>query len=461
MADETPVYLEEYTRLHPADLADELQRMEVPEARRILQELPNEQSADALAELERDVVLKLLEQFPRNQLIPILNHLDADDAADLLGELPAPEQHKLLNKMDAPQSEAAKELLSYPEDSAGGIMSDRFIALRAGQSVSTSQKELRKIEDHQSDDINYLYVTDTKDKLVGIVSLRDLVFAPPRSKVKDVMDAKVEFVRATDDQEEVVRKFEHYHYLGLPVIDEHGTLLGAIRSDDVLTIALEEATEDMQKMVGLSGEERTLTPWGESFRRRLPWLLINLLTACLAGAVVGVFEGTIAELAIIAIFLPIIAGQGGNAGMQTTTVIIRDMALGELSPGDGRKALAKELALGLFNGLAIGVVVGVLGLLVGQIFAGIEVPGDAPGDTVNKFTQAPWKLGVVVGLAMMLNQITAALFGVLIPYGLQFLKLDPALASSILITTVTDVAGFFYLLVLASWMLLGHIPGIA
>jgi len=454
MSEETPVYLEEYASMHPADLADRLQRMDMPEARHILQELPLPQAADALAELEDDVVQQLLENFPNEKLVPLLNELDADEAADLLGELPATDQHRLLGKMESEQSEAAKELLSYPEDSAGGIMHDRFISLRAGQSVSVAQKDLRKLEDPAPEDINYLYVTDPKEKLVGIVSLRDLVFAPPRSKVKDVMDAEVEFVRVDDDQEEVVRRFEHYHYLGLPVLDEHGTLMGVIKSDDVLSVAVEEATEDMQKMVGLSGEERTLTPWGQSFRRRLPWLLINLLTACLAGAVVGIFEGTIAQLAILAIFLPIIAGQGGNAGMQTTTVIIRDMALGELSPGDGRKALVKELVLGLFNGLAIGMVVGILGLVVGQFFAGIEAL-DAGGNMVAKFTQEPWKLGVVVGAAMMLNQVTAALFGVLIPYGLKFFRLDPALASSILITTVTDVAGFFYLLMLASWILLG------
>ena len=454
MSEETPVYLEEYASMHPADLADRLQRMEMPEARHILQELPLPQAADALAELEDDVVQQLLDNFPNEKLVPLLNELDADEAADLLGELPATDQHRLLGKMESEQSEAAKELLSYPEDSAGGIMNDRFISLRAGQSVSVAQKDLRKLEDPAPEDINYLYVTDTKEKLVGIVSLRDLVFAPPRSKVKDVMDAEVEFVRVDDDQEEVVRRFEHYHYLGLPVLDEHGTLMGVIKSDDVLSVAVEEATEDMQKMVGLSGEERTLTPWRQSFRRRLPWLLINLLTACLAGAVVGIFEGTIAQFAILAIFLPIIAGQGGNAGMQTTTVIIRDMALGELSPGDGRKALVKELVLGLFNGLAIGMVGGFVGLVVGQFFAGIEAP-DAAGNMVAKFTQEPWKLGAVVGAAMMLNQITAALFGVLIPYGLKFFRLDPALASSILITTVTDVAGFFYLLMLASWILLG------
>ncbi len=440
MAEETPVYLNEFASMHPADLADRLQRMDLPDARRILQELPVEQSADALAELERDVVINLLEQFPRDKLIPLLNELDADEAADLLGDLPATEQHKLLRKMDPPQSEAAKELLSYPEDSAGGIMSDRFISLRENQSVSTTQKELRKLEETQPTDINYLYVTDSKEKLVGIVSLRDLVFAPPRSKVRDVMSKDVEFVRDTDDQEEVVRRFEHYHYLGLPVLDEHGLLVGAIRSDDVLSVALEEATEDMQKMVGLSGEERTLTPWGESFKRRLPWLFFNLLTACLAATVVLYYEETVAKYAVLAAFLAIIAGQGGNAGMQTTTVIIRDMALGELSPGDGRRALFKELGLGLINGIIIGSVVGVLGFLASfYLFP--------------SFKDEAHTIGVIVGSAMVFNKLAAALFGVLIPYSLKFFRQDPALASSILITTVTDVGGFFFLLMLATWVL--------
>ena len=191
----------------------------------------------------------------------------------------------------------------------------------------------------------------------------------------------------------------------------------------------------------LSGEERALTPWKQSFGRRLPWLCINLITACLAGAVVGIFEGTIEELAVLAIFLPIIAGQGGNAGMQTVTVIIRDMALGELSPGDGRKALLKELLLSLLIGLIIGLIVGIGGYLMAPHFLAPEK------------AQMAWVLGLVVGAAMVLNLFIAALFGVLIPFALKFLRLDPALASSILITTVTDVAGFFFLLALANWLL--------
>ena len=204
--------------------------------------------------------------------------------------------------------------------------------------------------------------------------------------------------------------------------------MGVLRANDVIEVAQDEATEDMQLMVGLSGEERALTPWHRSIRSRLPWLCVNLGTAFLAAAVVGIFESTIARWTVLAIFLPIVAGQGGNAGAQTLTVIIRDLALGELSPGDGRKALMKELVLGAANGLAIGLIVGV----VSYIWKGQAI------------------LGLVVGVAMLLNMVAAALSGVLIPFGLKAMKIDPALASSIFLTTVTDVAGFFFFLGLAT-----------
>jgi len=314
--------------------------------------------------------------------------------------------------------------------------------LRSHHTVGEAQRRIRRKHREQSPtDINYLFVTDKDEKLVGIVSIRDLIFSDDEVKIADLMNREVKYVRVSDDQEEVVRRFEKYHFLGLPVLEEEGKLVGVIRSDDALTVAIEEQTEDMQKMVGLSGEERALTPWKQSFGKRLPWLCINLLTACLAGAVVGFFEGTIEQFAVLAIFLPIIAGQGGNAGMQTVTVIIRDMALGELSPGDGRKALFKELLLGLLIGLIIGMIVGAGGYLIGPMFM------DKP--------EHGWILGVVVASAMVLNLIVAALFGVLIPFALKFFRLDPALASSILITTVTDVAGFFFLLALAKWLLVG------
>ena len=443
MADTTPIYLEEFKALHAADLADRLQRMPVDEARNILSELPVKYASDALTELEDDVLVTLLEDFPQAKLVPLLNEMYAEEAADVLGEMEETDRARLLRKMGAKEAKAAKELLKYPEDTAGGIMSDRFVTLRSHQTVAEGHRRIRrKHREQQPTDINYLFVTDQRQKLVGVVSIRDLIFSDDEVKVSDIMDREVKYVRVTDAQEEVVRRFERYHFLGLPVLDEEGKMAGIIRGDDVLSVAIEEQTEDMQKMVGLSGEERTLTPWTTSFKRRLPWLCVNLVTACLAGAVVGVYGVTIEKFVILAVFLPIIASQGGNAGMQTVTVIVRDMALGELSPGDGRKALFKELLLGLLIGTIIGLIVGVVGYLIAPEFG---IPVDIS-----------WILGLVVGTAMVLNLLAAALFGVLIPFALKFFRLDPALGSSILITTVTDVAGFFFLLALAKWILVSE-----
>jgi len=308
-------------------------------------------------------------------------------------------------------------------------MSNRFIALREDMTVEQVRELLRaRAQEERHEDIAYLYVTDAQQRLVGIVGLRDLVFRRAERRMTEIMNRDVKFVRADADQEALARQFEHYHYLGLPVLDAEGRLVGVVKASDAIEVARKEATEDMQLMVGLSGEERVLTPWPHSVKRRLPWLYVNLATAFLAAFVIGLFEDTIAKWTALAIFLPIIAGQGGNAGMQTLTVIIRDLALGELAPGDGRRALIKEIILGLINGLAVGLVVGLIGW----------------------WWQGSLTLGLVAGAAMLLNQLAAAASGVLIPLGLKAFRLDPALASSIFLTTVTDVAGFFFFLGLAA-----------
>jgi len=299
--------------------------------------------------------------------------------------------------------------------------------LRGDMTIDQGRELLRPpAREERAEDVAYLYVTDAAQRLVGIVSLRDLVFRRPERLLSEIMNRDVKFVRAEDDQEKTAQQFEHYHYLGLPVLDKEGRLVGVVKASDALEVAQAEATEDMQLMVGLSGEERALTPWQTAVGHRLPWLYINLATAFLAAFVVSLFQGTIAKWTALAVFLPVIAGQGGNAGMQTLTVIVRDLALGEISSGDGRRALAKELMLGLINGLAIGLAVGLVGWLWG--------------------TPA---LGLVAFAAMVLNQLSAAFAGVAIPFSLKALKVDPALASSIFVTTVTDVAGFFFFLGLA------------
>jgi magnesium transporter len=420
--------IEEYQQIHPADLADRLQRLPVEEARDILIRLPRPTAAAAISELEHEKSSELLSGFSPERVTEFLQAMPANEAADVAADLSDEQREEALAHLPPEKSAKVNALLRHRENTAGGIMSDRFIALRADQTIQECQEILRARAEIETPDVSYLYVTDTHQKLLGVISLRDLVFRKPERRVEEIMNRSAAFIRVDADQEEIARQFEHYHYLGLPVLDHEGRLVGVVRANDVIEVAQHEATEDMQLMVGLSGEERALTPWKKSIRSRLPWLLVNLGTAFLAAAVVGFFENTIAQWTVLAIFLPIVAGQGGNAGAQTLTVIIRDLALGEISPGDGRKALKKELLLGLANGLAIGFVVGV----VGYIWKGQAI------------------LGVVVGAAMLLNMIAAALSGVLIPFGLRAAKIDPALASSIFVTTVTDVAGFFFFLGLAT-----------
>jgi len=429
MNNTTPVILEEFLKLHAADLADRLQRLDVDEARALLRQLPADKAAAALAEVEEERLLDLSGAFDATQLAEILQSVAPDDAVDLLQHLAPVMRRDALSKLPAAAADGLRVLLRYPEDSAGGVMSNRFISLREDMTVEQVRELLRaRAQEERTEDIAYLYVADAEQRLVGIVSLRDLVFRRAERRMSEIMNRDVKFVRADADQEELARQFEHYHYLGLPVLDAEGRLVGVVKSNDALEVASKEATEDMQLMVGLSGEERALTPWQHSIRSRLPWLYVNLGTAFLAAFVVGLFEDTIAKWTALAIFLPIVAGQGGNAGMQTLTVIIRDMALGELAPGDGRRALTKEIILGLLNGLAIGLAVG----LIGWWWKGSPM------------------LGLVAGAAMLLNQLAAAVSGVLIPLGLKSLRLDPALASSIFLTTVTDVAGFFFFLGLAT-----------
>src|SRR5688572_4554352 len=414
--------------LHPADIADRLQRLPVDEALAALRQLSKADAAAVLAELDEEVRPRLIEGLSSPELAGIITQLDHHAAADVVSELPEERRPEVMAGLPTEEKAKVDTLLIHPPDTAGGIMSDQFIRLRTNQTVEECLALLQGRADESEGGISYLYVTDDAGRLVGIVSMRDLVFRGRQRTIGDIMNTEVKHVSVDDDQEKIAQLFEHYHYLALPVLDREGRLVGIVSARQVMDVMQEEATEDMQLMVGLSGEERALTPWQTSIKGRLPWLCINLATAFLAAAVVGVFEGTIAKWTALAVFLPIVAGQGGNAGVQTLTVIIREMALGEMTIGDGRKALIKEVILGVLNGIAIGVLVGVIGW----------------------FWKGSILLGVVVGVAMLLNMVAAALSGVLVPYTLKAMRIDPALASSIMVTTVTDVAGFFFFLGLAA-----------
>jgi magnesium transporter len=411
---------------HPADVADHLERLSVEEASKVLHQLPPTRAAQVLGEVEADQRKHLVAELSTAQLSEVVKQMPHNQAADLLADVPDAQRAEILASL--PGRSQVVELLRYPEDSAGGIMSDRFITLNADQTVGEALRKLHGFADRETaQSITYLYVTDAEKRLVGVVPLRELVFRRPERYVREIMSSEVKHVWVDDDQETIARMFQHYHYLAVPVLDRDRRLVGIVSASQVIEVLRSEATEDMQLMVGLSGEERARTPWRVSFPKRLQWLSINLVTAFLAGGVVGLFEGTIAKWTALAIFLPIVAGQGGNAGIQTLTVIIREMALGEMDKGDGWRALGKETLLGLLNGIAIGILVGIAGY----------------------FWKGSIALGVIVGVAMLLNMLAAALAGVLVPFTLRAFRIDPALASGILVTTVTDVAGFLFFLGLA------------
>jgi magnesium transporter len=421
--------MKEDQKVHPADVADQLERLSAEEAHQELLELPKREGAAVLAELEKETWPSVLEKLQPTQIANLLRELPHNDAADVISFLSPESRTEVLSQLPIADREQVTNMLSYPPQSAGGIMSDRFIALREEMTIEAAQAMLRaRGEIVGQDQIAYLYVVNSRGILSGIISIHDLVFRQPKTRIGDILKPDVKHVWVDDDQEKIGQLFDHYHFMALPVLERDGRLVGIVQANQALEVLRQEATEDMQLMVGLSGEERTRTPIRQSIKRRLPWLCINLATAFLAAAVVGLFEETIAAWTALAIFLPIVAGQGGNAGAQTLTIIIRDMALGEISPGEGRTALFKECWLGLVHGIVIGLIVGIAGYI--------------------------WKgsflLGGVVAIAMVLNMVAAGLAGVLVPFTLRALKIDPALASTIILTTVTDVAGFFFFLGLAA-----------
>jgi len=406
----------------PADVAE------------VLSELSDEQATKLIHRLflRHAAAEPLGAKLDRAEASEILSRMDPDDAVDLLLELPEEVQRELLSRLSRKDAQVLTDLLSYPPDTAGGLMSPEVVPLSLSMTVQEAIDLLRRRQE-EAETVYYAYAVDDEGRLQGVLSLRDMALAPPGKELRDLVIRDAVTVPVDADVEEVARLFDKYDYFALPVVDSEGKLLGVITVDDVIDVMREEATEDIYRAQSVPLEDRVGTPWYESLRLRLPWLSFNLLTAFLAAAVVGAFESTIARVAALAIFMPIIAGQGGNAGMQTVTIVTRGIALGEVPKGEGWGLLFKEVLLGLLNGIVIGAVVGLVAFL--------------------------WKgeplLGLVAFLAMVLNMLAAGIAGTVIPLTLRALRLDPALASSIFLTTVTDVLGFAFLFLLARLILPG------
>ncbi|MCL4847108.1 MAG: magnesium transporter [Acidobacteria bacterium] len=417
---------------HPADLAQilgELPNRDRHAVFNVLCERHGRLAMEALSELGPESGAELLSDRPPEEIARLVQELPTDDAAALVDNLPKDLSAAVLELMRRKEGGEVENLLEYAEQTAGRIMNPNVFALAEDMTVGEAVAQLQAARDVEM--VFYLYVVDSRRHLVGVVSLRRLLLVSPETPLKRIMTADLMSVRVDTDQEEVARQVASYNLLAIPVVDEENKLVGVITVDDVIDVIKDEATEDIYRLAGVATDERVFTPPTESLKKRLPWLFVNLGTAFLAASVVKIFEGTISQVVALAVFMPVVAGMGGNAATQTLTVIVRGIALGELTWSNTRKALMKEALVGIGNGVALG----------------------ALAATATSLMQGDPALGLVLGLAMIINMFVAATAGTLIPVTLRALKIDPALASSVFITTLTDMFGFLSFLGLGTLFL--------
>ncbi|MGD8535612.1 MAG: magnesium transporter [Candidatus Aminicenantes bacterium] len=383
----------------------------------VLFDQDKEKTGEVLSELEPEDAAPILQELHLNQITELFQIIPSDDAAPILELLPDEMKNSVLAAMEEKPSEDVKELLLYEEETAGRIMSPDFYALDHNTNVSDAITAMQLERDVES--AFYLYTIDEKNRLVGVVSLRQLLFARPNTKLKEIMTKDVISVHPETDQEEVARYVADYNLVAIPVVDSESTLVGVVTVDDVIDVIEEEATEDMYKMVSLDTTDRIQDSAFKSIKKRIPFLLFSLITASLAPLVVHYFEGTIEQFVKLVVFLPLVMALGGVAGNQTIAIIVREIAIGQAEWVGARKALFKEIMVGIGNGIIIGAILGGFSYLL------IKNP----------------YLGLILGLAIIINLFVAALVGTLIPLVLKLLRLDPALGSVNLLTMCTDSIG--------------------
>ncbi len=410
--------------LHPADLVDLALDLEEDQRRELLDRLPTDIVGEMFEFVEDDELRDFIRGVGVKDLPAVLEEVEDDVAADVIQQLEPNEREETLAALDR---EEVTGLLQFGEESAGGIMSRGFVALNAGITVQQAIDYLRVLRP-PADRAYYLYVIDKDKKLEGTVSIRDLIVSAPRTRLAELTQRDIHAVTTGTDQEEAARMLQRYNLLAVPVVDEEGRLEGVMTADDLIDVLQEEATEDMFRMVGVADDERVFSPVRTSVRRRLPWMLTNLVTAFMAAAIVGLFSRSLEKATVLAFFMPVVAGMGGNAGTQTATIAVRSIALGDLDVPDLFRACRKEILVAMANGLAIGTAAG----FASYLWKGNEA------------------LSLVLAAALFLNVCAATLAGVFIPLGLKALKVDPALAANIFVTMITDMMGFLFFLGLAT-----------
>jgi len=408
--------------LHPADIADIFDQLDEDDLEKIFQLLDNEKAAYVLEQMDIHTQLYLFKRLSPDRVRELLDFMSYDDTADLLGELSEEEAKDFLAIMEQEEAAEVKDLLDYAEDSAGGIMTTEYVTVRMDITAEEAIRELRRIAP-EAETIYYVYVVNEKEELVGVLSLRELIVAKPQALIQDIMRTNVISVDVATDQEEVARIVAKYDLLAVPVVDQEHRLVGIVTVDDIIDVIEEETTEDIYKLMGATEafEERMpfLPGLTASVRARLPWLLITLLGGVLSGSIVRTFSDAINSIVALAYFMPLLAGMGGNVGTQSSTIVVRGLATGQISSSELLRNIMRE-----------GLIGSIIGLVVGLVVAGVAV-----------LWQGMPILGFIVGVAMWANAMTAAIIGALVPLVFKKIGVDPAVASAPFISTTIDITG--------------------
>ena len=426
---ETPKVRDLVLPLHAVDLADLIKLLHPNQRAKLIESLGDDFDAAALPELEESVRDQVLEVMPTEQVAEALQQLDSDEAVYVIEDLDKQEQSDILAKLPSFERAKLERSLEYPEDSAGRIMQTDFIAVPPFWSAGQTMDYIRDADD-LPDRFYEVFVVDPSFHLIGSVALDHLLRAKRPVNIEEITDSDIHPVAVTSDQEEVARAFERYNLTSAPVVDPDQRLVGVITADDVVEVIQEEASEDILRLGGVAGESVSDPVW-QTTKHRFIWLLVNLGTAILASWVISLFDATIQQMVALAVLMPIVASMGGNAGTQTMTVAVRALATQDLGAVNAVRVIGRETIVGLLNGLMFALIMGVIAF----------------------YWFGSGQLGVVIGAAMIINLLVAALSGILIPLGLHALDLDPAIASGVFVTMMTDCVGFFAFLGLAAlWL---------
>lgn len=422
MKDEDIYFL--VNHVHPADILEAI--IDRDDIYELLKQLPKEFIAQIIEEADEEEQIKILQHFTNEEKSEILNAMASDDVADLIDELDEDKKSHVIGLLDKETRRDVEKLLKYDSETAGGIMTTEFLAIYEDNTIDSTLKYIRSETDAET--TYYLYVIDREYHLKGVVTLRDIVSNELTTLIKDIMNPNVISVHYNEDQEEVSHMFEKYGFMLMPVIDDENRMIGVITVDDILEIMVEETTEDIHRMAGINKEEKVDGAILDSIKSRLPWLIVNLATAILASSIIDMFSDTISKIVALSAVMTIISGMGGNAGTQTLTIIVRGLSLGEVDKENAIRILIKEVVVGLATGVVIGVFVAAIAM----------------------YYEFNPLFGLVAAVAMLLNMLCAAIAGYAVPIILNKLKIDPALASGVFVTTFTDVLGFFFFLGLAT-----------